>query len=35
MYQYVVNKRVIILIFIYIDKKKDITEKEIVKIVLW
>ena len=32
MYQYVVNKRVIILIFIYIDKK--VYEKEIVKIVL-
>ena len=32
MYQYVVNKRVIILIFIYIDKKNYITEKEIVKI---
>ena len=32
MYQYIVNKRVIILIFIYIDKKNYITEKEIVKI---
>ena len=32
MYQYVVNKIVIILIFIYIDKKNYITEKEIVKI---
>ena len=34
MYQYFVNKRVIILIFVYIDKKKYIIEKEIFKIVL-
>ena len=34
MYQYFGNKRVIILIFVYIDKKKYIIEKEIFKIVL-